>query len=71
MAKGIDIFLWRVDEVYAELGWHDSETTERDRHLWSLIKIWLNMYDGHHDLADQRLNALLRVNKQLEKEKIK
>ena len=71
MAKGKSIFFWSVAKIYSELDWHDSETTERDRHLWSLIKIWLNMYDGYHDLADQGLNALIRVNKQLEKEKIK
>ena len=33
-----------LGELYSELDWHHPETTDKDRNLYSLLKLWL---DGH------------------------
>jgi hypothetical protein len=33
-----------LGELYTELDWHHPHTTDKDRNLYSLLKLWL---DGH------------------------
>ena len=46
LKDGRDIY-WRfvtLGELYTELDWHHPQTTDKDRNLYSLLKLWL---DGH------------------------
>ena len=47
-----------LGELYTELDWHHPQTTDEDRNLYGLLKLWL---DGHSGFDMSRSLEMLKM----------
>ena len=36
-----------IGQIYTEFDWHHPETTDKDKNLYNLIKLWLDAHRGY------------------------